>query len=290
MTWHPKLLVEGATPNTLGYYDRGATPYFASRMDPRLSYCLYVPKDYDEAGSDRYDLAVIVHGTARWAETYRNDFAEFAEETGTIILAPLFAAGMTAPKELSSYKFLRGGGISYDLALLDMVAEVAERYRLRSERFFLHGFSGGGHFSHRFLYLHPERLLGVSIGAPGMVTLLDFEHDYWVGVRNFRAVFGKDIDLAAMRRVHVHMVIGAEDTETWEIRLEPTDALWMAGAEHLAEANRLERMAALRQSLEAHGIGVRQDIVTGAGHDGRLMLDPVRTWLRQVMKAERRNG
>lgn len=287
MTWTPKQLVEGGTPQKLGFYDRGATPYFASRMDPRLSYCLYVPKDYDEAGSDTYDLAVIVHGTARWAETYRNDFAAFAEDTRTIIMAPLFAAGMTAPKELSSYKFMRRGGISYDLVLLDMVAEVAERYRLRSDRFLLHGFSGGGHFAHRFLYLHPERLLGVSIGAPGIVTLLDFEHDYWVGVRNFRAVFRKDIDLDAMRRVHVHMVIGAQDTETWEIRLQPGDALWMDGAERLAEANRLQRMAALRGSFETHGIAVCQDIVPNAAHDGRLMLDPVRTWFRQVMSAER---
>lgn len=287
MTWTPKQLIEGGTPRRLGFYDKGATPYFASRMDPRLSYCLYVPKDYDEAGTETFDLAVLVHGTARWAESYRNAFAAFAEETRTIILAPLFAAGMTAPKELSSYKFMRQGGISYDLVLLDMVAEVAERYRLASNRFLLHGFSGGGHFAHRFFYLHPERLLGVSIGAPGIVTLLDFEHDYWVGVANFREVFAKAIDLDAMRRVPVHMVIGARDTETWEIRLRPTDELWMEGAERLAEANRLERMAALRESFEAHGIAVRQDVVANAAHDGMLMLDPVKEWFGQVMRAGR---
>lgn len=288
MSWSPKKLVEGGAPGHLGPYDKGATPYFASRMDPRLSYCLYVPKDYDEAGEESCDLAVIVHGTARWAETYRNDFAAFAEETRTIILAPLFAAGMTAPGELSSYKFMRRGGISYDLVLLDMVAEVAERYRLCSDRFLLHGFSGGGHFAHRFLYLHPRRLLGVSIGAPGIVTLLDFDHDYWVGVRNFRDIFGQEIDLEAMRRVHVHMVVGANDTETWEIRLRPTDALWMDGAERLAEANRLQRMTALRESFEKHGVAVHQDVVPDAAHDGRLMLEPVRAWFRHVTAAERK--
>jgi pimeloyl-ACP methyl ester carboxylesterase len=287
VTWTPKQLVEGGAAERLGHYDRGATPYFASRMDPRLSYCLYVPKDYEQDGTDTYDLAVIVHGTARWAETYRNEFAALAEETRTIILAPLFPAGMTAAKELSGYKFMRRGGISYDLVTLDMVDEVAARYRLRSDRFLLHGFSGGGHFAHRFLYLHPERLMGVSIGAPGIVTLLDFDHDYWVGVRNFRDIFGKDIDLDAMRRVYVHMVIGAEDTETWEITLRPTDALWMDGAERLAAANRLDRMAALRDSYDAHGIGVQHDIVPGAGHDGRLMLEPVRAWFRSAMRTER---
>ncbi|TPM40861.1 alpha/beta hydrolase [Mesorhizobium sp. B2-3-4] len=267
------------SPRKLGYYDRGATPYFASRADQRFSYCLFVPEDYEIDGQDRYDLVVLVHGTARWAEHYRSAFADFCRRQRAIVLAPLFPAGVTAPGELSSYKLMRDGGIAYDRVLLDMVAEVTGRYRLRGDRFLMHGFSGGGHFSHRFLYLHPERLLGVSIGAPGIVTLLDVEHDFWVGLRNFEQIFGKPLDLAAIRRVPVHLVIGAEDKETWEIRLTPQDSWWMPGAERLAEANRLERMAALRASLEAHGVACVQDIVAGAGHDGRAMLEPVQAWM-----------
>lgn len=278
----PKI-AEGRAPGRLGYYDFGPTPYFASRLDPRFSYCLHVPRDYDQDGDERLDLVVLVHGTARWAEHYRSAFADFAETQRAIVLAPLFPAGITEPGELSSYKLIRHGGVDYDRVLLDMAAEVGERYRLRDGRFLLHGFSGGGHFTHRFLYLHPERLLGASIGAPGIVTLIDFDHDFWVGVRNFEALFGKPLDLDAIRRVPVHMVIGAEDTETWEIRLTPADAWWMPGAEMLCEANRLQRMAALRASFEAQGIAVVQDIVAGAGHDGRAMLDPVRTWFAKVL-------
>lgn len=169
-----------------------------------------------------------------------------------------------------------------------MVAEVAERYRLRSERFLLHGFSGGGHFAHRFLFIHPERLLGVSIGAPGIVTLLDPDHDFWVGVRNFEELFGKPLDIEAMRQVAVHMVIGGEDKETWEIRLTPQDSWWMAGAERLAEANRLERLAALRENLESHGIDVMQDIVPGVGHDGRAMVAAVQGWFSTVLAVSRK--
>jgi pimeloyl-ACP methyl ester carboxylesterase len=287
VSWNPKVPSASRASRRLGYYDRGATPYFASRMDQRFSYCLYVPRDYDEDGGERLDLIVVIHGTARWAEPYRDAFADFAEEKRAIILAPLFPAGMTAPGELSSYKLLRQGGIAYDLVLLDMVAEIGERYRLRSDRFLLHGFSGGGHFTHRFLYLHPEKLLGVSIGAPGIVTLLDFERDFWVGVRDFEELFGKPIDLAAIRKVAVHMVIGAEDTETWEIRLTPKDSWWMDGAEQLAEANRLERMAALRKSLERHGIRVEQDMVAGVGHDGRAIVEPVKQWFAKMLSASR---
>lgn len=279
----PKI-AEGREPDRLGYYDFGETPYFACRADQRFSYCLYVPTDYDQDGGERLRLVVLVHGTARWAEHYRSAFAGFAQEHRALILAPLFPAGMTEPGELSSYKLVRHGGIAYDEVLLAMVDEVAGRYRIAPGGFLLHGFSGGGHFAHRFLYLHPERLAGVSIGAPGIVTLLDFDHDFWVGVRDFESRFGKRLDLDAIRRVPVHMVIGAEDTETWEIRLTPDDtSWWMDGAERLAEANRLERMAALRASFEDHGIAVRQDIVPGAGHDGRLMLAPVQQWMAEVV-------
>ncbi|TKT77418.1 hydrolase [Aquamicrobium sp. LC103] len=287
MSWTMPRLQEGGMSGRLGYYDRGPTPYFASRRDPRFSYCLYVPQDYEFDGSERLDLVVLIHGTARWAEHYRTAFAGFAEARRAVVLAPLFPAGMTAPGELSSYKLLRQGGIDYDRVLLDMVAEVGERYRLRDDRFLLHGFSGGGHFTHRFLYLHPERLLGASVGAPGIVTLLDFEHDFWIGVRDFETVFGKQLDLDAIRRVPVHLVIGAEDTETWEIRLTPADDWWMNGAERLAEANRIERMAALRESLEAHGVAVEQDVVPGAGHDGRQMLEPVQAWFARTLQTAR---
>jgi pimeloyl-ACP methyl ester carboxylesterase len=130
-------------------------------------------------------------GTERGMQAYRDAFADFAEANDCIVLAPLFPAGITGPGELSSYKLLRAGALHDDAVLLSMVDELQEKYRLEDERFLLYGFSGGGHFTHRFLYLHPEHLRGASIGAPGVVTLLDHGYDFWVGVRDFEARFGK---------------------------------------------------------------------------------------------------
>ncbi|WP_425450163.1 hypothetical protein, partial [Virgifigura deserti] len=147
---------DGLAGRRLGYYDVGATPFFACQADQRVSYCLYVPRDYAIDGTASYDLLVIMHGTGRLAAAYRDDFAKFAEEQGVIILAPLFPAGLVEPYELSNYKLLRYHDLAFDRLLLSMVAEVRERYRLAGERFLLYGFSGGGHFTHRFLYLHPD--------------------------------------------------------------------------------------------------------------------------------------
>ena len=249
----------------LSYYDFGRTTVYASAQDPRFSYCLYVPDNYEEKGSRHYDLLVAVHGTARDIAGCREQFVELAERHDVIVLAPLFPGGISKPMELSSYKMLSADEYRYDLALLAMIDEIAGRYRIRSDRFSLQGFSGGGHFTHRFLYLHPEKLSAVSIGAPGVVTLLDFDRDFWVGVRNVEQCFGKPVDLAAMREVAVQMVIGADDTDIWEITVSPQNVLWMPGCEQ-AGANRLERLAALKSSFQHCGIAVRHDVVPGVAH------------------------
>jgi pimeloyl-ACP methyl ester carboxylesterase len=262
--------------------DFGATTVYACGLDQRFSYCAYVPEGYDEDGTDRWPLAVIVHGTERGMQRYRDGFADFAERHGVIVLAPLFPVGITEPGDLSSYKLLRAGDLHYDAVLLAMIAETQARYRIAGDRVLMYGFSGGGHFTHRFLYLHPERLLGASIGAPGVVTLLDFEHDWWVGVRNFEAVFGKPLDLDAIRRVPVQMVIGGDDTETWEITIKPGDAWWMPGAD-IAGRNRQDRMRSLRRSLEAQGVAVQQDTIPGIAHDDRQLLGAVKSFFGEVL-------
>ena len=269
----------------LGPYDMGRTTVYASRRDPRFPYCAYVPSDYDPAGDKTYPLAVIVHGTERGMEAYRDAFADFAEAQGVIVLCPLFPVGICFPGDLSSYKMLREGGVDYDLILIDMIEEMRGKYRIPDPRVMMYGFSGGGHFTHRFFYLHPERLRAASIGAPGIVTLLDFNHDWWVGLRDFGQRFGKEIDLQAMRRVPVQMVIGGDDLETWEIAIPPGNSWWMEGAD-LAGETRNDRMRALKASYEAQGISVRHDIVPGVAHDDRSMLQRVKDFFADCLRQE----
>jgi len=276
----------GGHGRKLSYYDFGHTTVYASRMDQRFPYCAYVPHDYDEDGEKTYPLAVIVHGTERGMLAYRDAFADFAEENGVIVLCPLFPANICFPGDLSSYKMLRAGDLHYDAILLDMIEEMRGRYRIAGSRVMMYGFSGGGHFTHRFLYLHPQRLLAASIGAPGVVTLLDFDHDFWVGVRDFEAVFGKPLDLDAMRRVAVQMVIGGDDRETWEITITPQDAWWMPGAD-LAGRDRNDRILALKQSFERNGIPVRLDVVPGVEHDDRLLIGKVKDFFAKTLSAVR---
>lgn len=268
----------------LTFYDIGATPFFALRKEPRVSYCLYVPEDYDEAGEDRFELIVPIHGTERGAATYRDRFREFAEQHRAIVLAPLFPANLFGPNDLDNYKLLEHRGLRFDRLLLAMVAEVSAKYRLAGDRFLLHGFSGGGHFAHRFFYLHAHRLKAVSIGAPGVVTLFDEGRDWWTGTRNLESVFGRRSAIGAMRSVAVQTVVGGDDRETWEITIPENSPWWMPGAND-AGKDRIERLHALADSLERAGISVRRDIVAQVAHDGWAVLPAVRDFFAQVLAA-----
>ena len=141
-----------------------------------------------------------------------------------------FSSGVAEPGELNTIKFIAYKGNGFDHVLLAMVHEVAATYRVRAGRFLLHGFSDGGHFGHGFFYLKSRRLLGVSIDAPRVVTLLDADRVWRVGVRGLEERFGVALDAPGMSDVAVRMVIGGDDTETWEITIEPYHRLWLPGA------------------------------------------------------------
>lgn len=167
-----------------------------------------------------------------------------------------------------------------------MVDEISQKLGQRFDRFMMFGFSGGGHFVHRFFYLHPKRLLAASIGSPGAVTLINPERDFWVGTRNLKELFGIELDLPAMREVAVQMVVGGADIETWEIDYKPGSVNYMEGINDTGRT-RIERNTALKENFEAHGIAVRQDIVPNVPHDGAKVLPVVQDFFVDVLKRTR---
>ncbi len=250
----------------LSSYDRGFAVHSASMADPRFSYSLYVPDSALEADS-KPTLIVSVHGTGRDFVPTLHALAPFARRHNCVVLCPLFPAGVRGDRNLHGYKYLLEGDIRYDRVLLDMIDEVAGRYGANFSRFALCGFSGGGHFVHRFLLLHPQLLLACSIGAPGSVTLIDDRRQWWVGTGDIESTFAVKLDLDALRRVPVHMAVGSEDTDTAEITHQPGGRYWMAGAND-AGKTRPERLAALKNSFQAQGIDCSLTVMAGAGHDG----------------------
>jgi poly(3-hydroxybutyrate) depolymerase len=265
------------------FYERGSIPTFASQVDPRLHYCMYVPQHIKDG--EKAPLMVVQHGTARTAMNYRTHLKPFADKHGVVILAPTFPAGLIDPTDLHNFKFIEYQGIRFDHMLLAIIDEVAERFPIEKEKFYLHGFSGGGQFTHRFLYLHPDRLAAASIGAPGRITELDDTLPWWLGTKGFEEKFGQKIDEDALRRVPIQLVVGSEDTETWEIN-NPGESNWMDGAEKTG-TTRIERIRTLERNYRAHGMNVTFDVVPGVAHRGSLILPAVETYFGNLIEAAR---
>lgn len=244
-------------------YARVPRAFFACRFDPRFSYCLAIPDSF-EANPAGHRLLVAIHGSSRGVAAYRDALADFAARERCIVLAPLFPVAPLGDGNSDGYKFLVEGDIRYDRVLLKMIEEVEAELGHGFGPFLLSGFSGGGQFAHRFYYLHPERLLAVSIGAPGIITRIDPDRDYWLGTRNWEQIFGRPIDTAALAHVPVRILVGELDTKTLgfgPFNPSPGDI------ERLGRT-RIERSALLESDFRRLGIEVEREILVGVGHEG----------------------
>ena len=245
----------------------GYVPYTMSQSDPRFAYCAYVPTSAD---TDRpRALSMVVHGSTRVADQYRDAFVGYAEETGSVVLAPLFPCGVLGPDDTESYKFAVRDGVRFDLALLDMVEEARARWgdRIAPGRFCLFGYSGGGQFAHRFAYMHPGSLKALSIGAPGKVTLPQEDLPWWKGLGGLEALIGHKPDLAALRNVPIQLVVGDRDISEESVLTRPGSQHWMEGINE-AGRNRVALIDTLYDRYQAAGCQVEKAIVPDIAHDG----------------------
>ncbi|KAI0142582.1 alpha/beta-hydrolase [Hypoxylon sp. NC0597] len=269
-------------------------PLMALQVDPRISYALYVPESQynpDPSANStggKLPLLVYIHGTGRSIVAIYSELVPFADSTPCAILAPLFPAGMDGPNDIDSYKELRSDSLRSDLGLLSVLDEVAYRWPgLETDNVFMMGFSGGGQFAHRFLYLYPERLAAISVGSPGRPTFLDDTQDWPLGVRDAETVFNRTVNTNLIGQLPIQLVVGGNDTELhgdqdfWEWEQE---VLGGGGLPPMNET-RLESMRQLRASLEQAGIETQFDIVPGVAHNEtdvrETVLEYLQPWIQK---------
>lgn len=252
----------------------------ACRLDQRFSYYVYLPKGFHPVEKPADHLLVVIHGTFRDAQNTRDNFISFAEETNTVVLAPLFPTGIIDSEDLHNYKFIKYHDIRFDHVVLDMIDEVTEMFRLPAEKVMLYGFSGGGQFVHRFLYLHPERLSTVVIGSPGRVTYLDEDEEWYAGIRDFEKQFGKPLDFDALKQPKVLLFVGGNDTES----IDMSDDASNSEVVDKYGSNRLERLEALYQNYREHGMDVTFQIVPGVSHEEDKVTAVAADFFRKSLK------
>ncbi|KAI1375290.1 alpha/beta-hydrolase [Hypoxylon crocopeplum] len=283
----------------------GHIPHRALASDPRVSYAVYVPPDHYSHGagvalapaSAKLPLVVSVHGTRRHVfDIY--DLVPFAESTPCAFVTPLFPTGLDGPNDIDSYKLVRSKTLRADLTLLSILDEIAVRWPgIDTEKIFLMGFSGGGQFAHRFLYLHPERLAAVSVGAPGRTTVLDEQQDWPVGVKDVKALFGRTINKDLIKGVPIHLVVGGQDIKipggedfwNWVRQLKARSKGKDGDSNGIPELQtidqgRLTTLHNLRELWRQDGIEAQMDIVPGVAHDAKGVRERVLAFLQPLIQ------
>jgi poly(3-hydroxybutyrate) depolymerase len=262
----------------------GQTPFFASTIDQRFSFGLHVPKCHSFDGPD-LPVLVIIHGTRRQIGNYFTKLKDFSEQHRCVIFCPLFPAGTTDPEDIHNYKTILYKDIRFDLVLLSMLDQATKIWRLKVDRFFMHGFSGGGQFVQRFFYLHPNRLAAVSIGAPGRITPPDNTQPWPAGLSDVHGLFGISNvpDFQTMARVPVQMVVGANDRDTSMLEgiKNPNSAEQEAGE------TRVERLNWLRRAWKDKGVIADMTLVPGVAHNGMRCLHAVEEWMGPLIDSIR---
>ena len=240
---------------------RWPTALFALRSEPRVSWCMHVPASFrDDPGG--HQLVVAVHGTGRGAQGFRDAFAACAEAERWVVLAPLFPVGVRGDGDPDGYKRLIEVDLRYDQLLLAMVDELSEVLGVTYDRFSLFGFSGGGHFAHRFFYLHSHRLAAVCVGACGGITRINAERPWPLGTGDLTTLFNAELDLASLRTVPALLLIGGED----DVRLPIPPRLQAELGSY--EPTRLGLSQALFDNWRDHGLQVNRLVVPGVAHEG----------------------
>lgn len=104
-----------------------------------------------------YQLVVGVHGAGGKGNGAAG-MKDWAKRGDVIVIGPSFVTKGDRP-------YQNGDGAHAE-KLIDLFETLKKTYKLRPT-LFLHGFSGGSQFSHRFTMLHPKLVCGVSAHSGG---------------------------------------------------------------------------------------------------------------------------
>jgi len=255
----------------------GSFVFADSRGDPAraLTVYTYLPTGIDVADAP---IVFVLHGHHRTAAAYRDTWKAQSDRYGFLVLAPLFDIRHWGHGLYSYASVLTNDGHARDASLwsFSVIEHLFDAVRAatgsKAARYFIFGFSEGGQFVHRLVWLLPEaRYARAVIGTPGWYTMPRFDVRYPYGLggapvteANLRTSLARDVVL----------MLGDADVDPHAPDLRTTREAMVQGSNRyergLAFFKEVEQQAALRKVA----LGWRLHVVNGAAHEPSKLAAP----------------
>ena len=211
-------------------------------------------------------LLVLVHGSVASGEPAAgrardliggNDWIAMAEQEGVILAAPVFDR-----ERFLRYQFLEGSKVSPDVFVLQIAADLADRFPDLDAKLFLYGHSAGGQFVHRFALTHPERVASAVVCAAGSYAFPDDSTPWPFGRLNSPNPSG----FAQAATLPITVVVGERDSEPL-----PGEDLQKGGDRVNRARQWVEAMRGLAQS-QGESPGVKLVAVSSLDHHSKALV------------------
>ncbi|WP_226781218.1 hypothetical protein [Oceaniglobus trochenteri] len=207
-------------------------------------------------------IIVAVHGSERSSELMRNAFADAAGTTGSVLICPLFPIGIHGKGDEPADKFILWNGLRYDHALEAMLVDAAQRFGFAPAPVHISGFSGDAQFAQRYLLVRPENVASASVKGPGYVSA----RPWWTGTADMETHFAAPCHLAALRKVPVQVIVGAQDTGQAFMTIARESPIRAGGANDMGGTG-IETTRLLTMNLQSQAIAVRFDMADQTRHE-----------------------
>ncbi len=222
-------------------------------------------------------IVIVMHGTGRDADRYRDEWAAHAEENGLIIIAPEFSkknfpkaenynlGGVFKGKD-NVYQAEDSWGFS---AIEPLFSRVVDLLDSRQKEYTLYGHSAGSQFVHRFLFYKPDARVKRYIAAnAGWYTMPDFTEIFPYGLKDAK-VSAENVKAALQKDVVI--LLGDQDIDQSGSSLRRTAEAMRQGVHRFERGHSFFNQAQKKAREFNVPFGWRLGIVRGAGHSNAQM-------------------
>ncbi len=241
---------------------------------------VYIPTGADK----KTDILMVVPGASRDTQRFHASWLSFAKEDTFVVVT----IGASKKYFTDEYSYNAGNVVDpqgnlnkKEIWLFSAVEKifnnVKTRYDLQTERFHLFGHSAGGGFVHRYMLLMPRAPVVKAVAAnPAFVTLPNKKEAYPFGLGGLptkHAVInewlGKDLAI----------FLGGDDTGPRTKPLSNGPRARKQGPNCLSRGKKLYKQAKEEAAKRKTNFGWSLSIVSGVGHDNRLIAPHARKFL-----------